>query len=181
MHPDDPRRSVDAPIRGVLFGIVAFGIVIVGAVVFGAAAAVVPALHDASDAAAVAVTGFLLVVGAAVHVTRWLREPLDEELRANAWYTARERYPEDAMLALVVAGWVPVAVAVSLFVMLWAHLNDPNPALRGAWAVLGVPPIVAAWLFAATAWLDACRDAIARAIGESNRRFRRYWANLGGS
>jgi hypothetical protein len=42
-----------------------------------------------------------------------------------------------------------------------------------------VPQIVAAWLFATTAWLDSCRDELARAIGESERRFRSYWANVG--
>jgi hypothetical protein len=105
---------------------------------------------------------------------------MPEETLARAWHSAREIDAADAMLALAVAGWVPVALAAALVVMTWPHLNDPNPALRGAWAVLGLPPIAAAWILATNAWLLACREGIARAEAESQRRFRGYWANVGG-
>ena len=102
-----------------------------------------------------------------------------EEALAGAWHAAREVDPADALLALGVAGWVPVAIAAALVVMTWPHLNDPNPALRGAWAVLGVPTILLAWILATNAWLHGCRASLADAEAESRRRFRGYWANAG--
>jgi hypothetical protein len=179
MHPDDPRAEVEAPVRHGLVRIIARGLVLVGVTLAAALCPVVPTLHHHADAIAVAVVAMLYLVALVAFVERKVRPPLDPAVRAGAWFKAREIDDDDAMLALVIAGWVPVALAAALVVMVWPHLNDPNLQLRGAWAVIAVPQIVAAWLFATTAWLDSCRDEIARAIGESERRFRSYWANVG--
>lgn len=179
MDPDDPQHAVEAPIRGALYRVIGVGLGLVAVVLIGAVAPAIPALRGMGNGVAVAVTATLVLYGCAVPLVRRLRSPIDDAVRASAWYKAREIAPEDTMLALVFAGWVPVALAAALVMMMWPHLNDPNPALRGAWAVIGIPPVVAAWVFATTAWLDACRDILARAIGESDRRFRSYWANVG--
>ena len=129
--------------------------------------------------AAIGVIAILLGYALLVRGLRLFRGHLPEEALGGAWHKAREIDPADAMLALLIAGWVPVALAASLAAMAWTHLNDPNPALRGAWAVLGLPPIAVAWILATNAWLTACRETLARAEAESRRRFRGYWANPG--
>jgi hypothetical protein len=120
---------------------------------------------------------FLYVVLA--HARRAVHGPVSAEARIEAWDRAKQVEPDDATLALLVTGWVPVGLLVALSVLLWPHLTDPNPALAAAWAVLGVPPVVLAWLLASSTWLDASRDDLARAEGESDAVFRRYWANVG--
>jgi len=179
MPAEDPRTEVEAPVRHALVRIVARGFVLVAVTLAAVLCPVIPALHEAADAVAFIVVALLYLYALAIAIERRVRAPLDPQVRANAWYKAREIDDGDAMLALVIAGWVPVALAAALVVMVWPHLNDPNPQLRGAWAVIALPQIVASWLFASAAWLDSCRDELARAIGESERRFRNYWANVG--
>ncbi len=179
MQPADPRTEVEAPVRHALVRIVARGFVLVGVTLALVLCPAIPGLHEAADTVAIVVVALLYLYALVIAVERRVRAPLDPRVRANAWYKAREIDDGDAMLALVIAGWVPVALAAALVVMVWPHLNDPNPQLRGAWAVIALPQIVASWLFASTAWLDSCRDELARAIGEAERRFRNYWANVG--
>lgn len=179
MHADDPRNEVEAPVRRALIRIVVRGFVLVGITLAAVLCPAIPALHAQADGVAIAVVALLYTFALVVAVERRVRTPVDQSVRASAWYKAREIDEGDAMLALVIAGWVPVALAAALIVMIWPHLNDPNPQLRGAWAVIAVPQVVAAWLFATTGWLESCRDELARAIGESERRFRSYWANVG--
>ncbi len=126
-------------------------------------------------AAPLILLGYVLVVNGA----RLLRGRVPVTAREAAWAKAREVDEADAWLGRMVAGWVPVGLALALGVLLWPHLTDPNPALACAWAVLGLPPIAIAWLVASSSWLDACRDDLARAEEESEARFRRYWANPG--
>jgi hypothetical protein len=179
MYADDPRNEVEAPVRHALVRIIVRGLVLVGITLAAVLCPVIPALHTHADGVAIAVVALLYLYALVVALERRFRTPIEQPVRASAWYKAREIDDGDAMLALVIAGWVPVALAAALIVMIWPHLNDPNPQLRGAWAVIAVPQAVAAWLFATTAWLDSCRDELARAIGESERRFRSYWANVG--
>lgn len=180
MEAADPRFQVEAPVRGALNGVMVHGIGLVGIV---AALAFVPgAVHAAADlrygaiaAAVVVLVGF----AAAVRILAARHGRPDPALRDVAWSKAQELDAEDAMLGLLVAGWVPVALALALGVALWPHLTDPDGALAAAWVVLGVPPVVVAWIAAVDAWGDLCRDSLARAEVESAIRFRRYWAELG--
>ena len=176
----DPRAQVEAPIRGALTGVMANGI---GLVVAVAAIAFVPhALHadlsiryGAVAAAVVALVGYSV----AVRVLALLHGRPSPALRDLAWSRASELDAEDAMLSLLVAGWVPVALALALALLLWPHLTSPDPGVSAAVVVFGVPPVVLAWVLAADAWGDACRDSLARAELESQLRFRSYWATLG--
>lgn len=102
-----------------------------------------------------------------------------DDAREAAWTRAAEVDPDDAALGRLVSAWVPIGLLLSLVLLLWPHLTDRNPALAAAWSVLGVPPMVFAWLVASFTWLDGCRDDLARAEGEADARFRRYWANVG--
>lgn len=79
-------------------------------------------------------------------------------------------------MSLLVAGWVPVALLLALILIAWPPLMDPDGAVALVWMVLGLPPMVVAWILATSAWLDACRDDLARAEHEADLRFRTYWA-----
>jgi len=186
VDPSDPRQRVEAPVRRALASIAVRGVLVVVGVLAVILGPRIPALrlpgptaHALADATAIGVTVVLLAYSLLVRLVRRIRSRIPDDALARAWHAAREIDPPDALLALAVAGWVPVAIGVALLLMTWPHLNDPDPALRGAWAVLGLPPIAVAWILATNAWLHACRESLARAEAESRRRFRGYWANPG--
>ncbi|HEY3333916.1 MAG TPA: hypothetical protein VGK16_01670 [Candidatus Limnocylindrales bacterium] len=180
MDRDDPRNDVEAPVRRALLSLVARGAALVGVVLVLVLAPGLPLFAPApglDDIVAIAVPLLLFAYGAAVLVDRRRHGRPPEEAREAAWFRARAIEPADAMLALLVAGWVPVALLAALVVLAWPHLNDPSPATRGVWGAFGAPALAASWLVAANLWLEATRDKLARAIGESEHRFRSYWAN----
>lgn len=166
--------------RGALVGVMGRGLALVAAT---ALLALWPlaAKPDGQvrDAFAGLSLGVLLVYGIWVRTSQALRGRPSEEDRSLAWHRAKEVDGEDASLGLLVAGWVPAGLVLTLGLLLWPHVTDPDPATASSWVVLGVPPFAVAWLFATTAWLDACRDDLARAEHESEVRLRRYWANVG--
>ena len=85
----------------------------------------------------------------------------------------------DAALGLLIAGWVPVALATALIVLVGPHFAEPDLEVRGMWWAFGIPVLLGGWIVATNGWLDATRDELARALGESDRRFRAYWADPG--
>ncbi len=171
---------MEAPVRRELARLVARGLALVAAV---GALAVCPLLFELDvrtcDRIAMIAPAILLGYVLLVHVRRQVRGGAPGDAREAAWSRAAEVDHDDAALGRFISGWVPVGLLVALIFLLWPHLTDENPALAAAWSVLGMPPIVFAWLFASSTWLDACRDDLARAEGESDARFRRYWANVG--
>ena len=177
----DPRMLVEEPVRHELAWLVVRGVTLVAVI---AALAVLPAMASLDvptcDQIAVAAVILLLAYALGVNALRLARGRATPSARLEAWDRAREVDPDDAMLGRMVAVWVPIGLLAALSLLVWPHCTDPNPALACAWVVLGLPPIVAAWMFASTTWLDSCRDDLARAEGESRARFRRYWANPGG-
>ena len=56
---------------------------------------------------------------------------------------------------------------------------EPDLEVRGAWWAFGIPVLLSGWIVATNGWLEATRDELARALGESDRRFRAYWADPG--
>jgi hypothetical protein len=101
------------------------------------------------------------------------------EDRALAWDRAKEIDSEDATMGLLVAGWVPVGLALVLVLLFWPNLTDDDPVRAAIWVVMAVPPAVVGWILATLAWLDACRDDLARAEAEAQVRLRTYWSNVG--
>jgi hypothetical protein len=182
MQSNNPQHDVEAPVRRALLWLVVRGVVLVGVVLALVLAPRLPALAPLAyiDAAVAIVVSLLLfgLAGAALVERRVLGRPSDEA-RAGAWFRAREVEPADAMLALVVAGWVPVALLAGLVVLAWPNFTDPAAGTRAAWWAIGTPALGAAWLVAVAAWLETIRDVLARAVGDSERRFRSYWANPG--
>ncbi len=176
----DPRSQVEAPVRGALAGVMGRGLALVGVMALLALWPVVARPDtQARDAIAGIAVGVLAAYGIAVRAMARINGRPPEDARALAWARAQEIDSEDASLSLLVAGWVPAGLVLAIGLLLWPHLTDTNPALAAAWVVLGVPPFALAWLFVTTAWLDACRDDLARAEEESDTRSRRYWANVG--
>ena len=176
----DPRLLVEAPVRRALAWLILRGVALVGAIAALAACPHVFELDVATcDSLAMAAPAILLGYATIVHAHRLLRGRVSDDARAEAWDRAKAVDVDDATLGLLVTGWVPVGLFVALFVVLWPHLTDANPALAAAWAVFGVPTIVLAWLVASSTWLDASRDDLARAEGDSDAALRRYWANVG--
>lgn len=179
MDREDPRRSVEAPVRRAMVALVVRGVALVGAVLLLALLPTVPAFGWLRSVAVWAVPAVLFGYAVLVVVERRVRGRPEESLRATAWFRAREVDDADAMLALLIAGWVPVALLVGLVLLAWPGLNDHDAATRGIWGAIGVPTLAAAWLIAANTWLEATRDELARALADADRRFRSYWANLG--
>jgi hypothetical protein len=176
----DPRTQVEAPVRGALVGVMGRGLALVAMVSLLALWPIVAHPEVAMrDAIAGIVFAVLIGYGAWVLISQHRHGQASEEAREVAWDRAREIDSDDASLGLLVAGWVPVGLLLALGLLLWPHFTDPNPAIAAAWVVLGLPPFVAAWLVVTTAWLDGCRDDLARAEQESDTRLRSYWANLG--
>lgn len=178
--PGDPRGAIDAPVRRELQSLVVRGLLLFIVVASLAVCPIVCGLGpDARDAVAMAAPLVLFGYGLAVHARRRLLGPLAEDQRAFAWTRAGEVDADDALLARLVWAWLPIGLLAALILLVWPHITDPNPALACAWAVLGLPPIVAAWLFASSTWLAAAQDDLARAERASDALFRSYWANLG--
>lgn len=180
MNVPDPRQLVEAPVRRELMWLVARGMALVAVV---AAIALLPLAFELDvptcDRLAMAAPAILIGYALLIQLRRQRHGGAPDDAREAAWTRAAEVDPDDAALGRLVSTWVPIGLLLSLILLLWPHLTDENPALAAAWSVLGVPPVVLAWLLASSTWLDGCRDDLARAEGEADARFRRYWANVG--
>jgi hypothetical protein len=176
----DPRIQVEAPVRGALAGVMARGLALVGAMALLALWSVVARpMSEVRDALAYGGPALLLGYALWVRAGMRIRGLADERDRRLAWVRARRVDPADAALGRMVAAWVPVGLLLTLGVLLWPNLTNPDWRIAEAWIVLGLPPYALAWLVAATTWLEACRDDLARAEREADDRFRGYWANPG--
>jgi hypothetical protein len=172
--PDlDPAHAVAQPISRALDS------VIIGAVAsFALAIATVLTavltpdgpLHEIAHFGLVGVMGFAVVVRA-IHVMG-----RHATVDPDAWTQARAVHRWDTDLALVLTIAVPLAWLAGSITIVVHHI----PALHGPSLVLGALMPVAAtlWILASFAWHDFCRDRIAAALDESNRRYRQYWRDL---
>ena len=180
MHqPLDPRHEVEAPVRRALAALVFRGVALVALVTALVLLPSHPALGGLRDPATALVPIVLFGVAGLLRIERRVRGRPDDDARAAAWTRARAVDEADTTLALVVAGWVPVALAAALVVLVGPHFSEPDLEVRGAWWGFGIPLLLTAWIVATNAWLDATRDELARACGEADRRFRAYWADPG--
>jgi hypothetical protein len=179
MHDTDPQRAVEAPVRRALGRLVLRGVALVAIVLTLVLAPTLPALAWSRDLATALIPIVLFGVVGLLRLERHVRGRPSDAARADAWARARAVDDADAMLALGVAGWVPVALAAALIVLVGPHFAEPDLEIRGAWWAFGIPLLLAAWVVATNAWFEAARDELAFALGESDRRFRAYWADPG--
>ncbi len=176
----DPRSVVEAPVRGALAGVMGRGLALVAAFVMLAAWPLLanPA-DEVRDAVIVLGIGLLFAYAIWVRIAQHLGTRPSPEDRALAWDRAKEVDGEDATMGLIVAGWVPVGLVLAMGLMLWPNLTDEDPVRVSIWVIMALPPTTVGWLLATTAWLDSCRDDLARAEAEAQILLRTYWANVG--
>jgi hypothetical protein len=179
MRDTDPQQMVDAPVRRALLELVGRGIALVAVVLLLVLGPSLPALSWTRDLATVLLAAALFGVAALVRLERHVRGRPSEAARSDAWARARGVDEGDAALGLLIAGWVPVMLAAGLIVLVGPHVADANLEVRGVWWAFGIPVLLGGWIVATNGWLDATRDELARALGESDRRFRAYWADPG--
>lgn len=165
----DPSAVVEAPIRGALDAIV-----VRGTVAFALAVGVVigsfnPDFHPFAHVALPLAVAAYLAIRLVIRLTRPGVDP------SGAWRTAQTVAPGAARLAKLVAVAVPFGAALAAWSLALHHIDAPDrPVLVGFVA----PMYVLLWLAASGAWLDECRDRLARAELESRDRFRMYWARI---
>ncbi len=172
LGPDDVSEPVSRALDTlILVAAASFGLSVL------AVLATVAALESQVDAIAHAALPGLM---GAVVVVRGLyvlvRRP---RARDDAWDRARAVSRVDARLAEILAFAVPIAWLVGCVGILVRH----GSGLHGFAAVLGIwlPLAAALWIFATFAWVDACKERIASAVDESDRRYRQYWRDIGRS
>ena len=170
----DPDAQVAAPVRTALefvllrgaasFAVAAFAVVL---------PVVVPTagLRVIGDLALPGVLVFVIVARALHVVLRHAR--IDG---SRAWSRAAQVDHGEATIAAAVAVIVPVAWFVGLTAVL---LRQSTEAVGLASAVMVWAPIgLFLWLGATMAWAEDCRERLALALAESDRRFRAYWSDL---
>jgi hypothetical protein len=130
-------------------------------------------LHEVAHFALVGVMGAILIARG-IHVFR--REPPGAH---DAWARAGAVHASDARLARILIVAVPLAWLVGGLTIIVHHIG----VLHGPGLVIGVwlPVAAAAWIMASFAWHDFCRDRIAAALDESDRKYREYWLNVADS
>jgi hypothetical protein len=170
----DPAKAVAQPVtraldRLIIGAAAAFALSI--AAVLAAVTAVDGPMHDYGHFALFGVMG-LVILARAVHVVRRRHEP-----NANAWAHAQQLHGTDAVLARALTVSVPVAWLAGAGMILAHHEAVVHPAVPLMAAALPVAAVV--WVLASLSWHDYCRDRIATALEESDRRYRAYWKDLG--
>lgn len=169
----DPAATVDEPVRRGLEMVMTRG---VAAFAVGLLAVLVTAIsaegpihefaHFALPMLLVAV-----VVARIAHVVL-ARDAPDGE---GVWQRAHAIARTETQLAGVAAVAVPVMWAIGGGAILVRHAGHDLDVVVGFWIPFGV----VVWGAASVAWLDDCRERLALALRESDRRFRTYWRNPG--
>jgi hypothetical protein len=169
----DPARAVAQPVARALDSVIILAAASFAISIAAALSAVLTPdglFHEVAHFALVGLMGFV-VLARALHVVR-----RDGERDPAAWNRARaiHRWDTDLARALTVA--VPVAWLGGGVTVLVHHIG----VLHGPGLVVGVwlPVAAAVWVVASFAWHDFCRDRIADALDEADRRYREYWQDV---
>ena len=166
----DTREFVDAPIRRALDAIVLSGTLLFGLTTVMVFAAFVPEFHPIGHVLVFVIPGGYLAWRV---VARLLAAPIDP---SGAWSRAFAVDPGSARLAVLVVLAVPLGLFMAAGSLAIHHLGMPESA-GFVYGVIG-PAFILLWLAATAAWLDACRDRLARAALASEELFRSYWASI---
>lgn len=169
----DPARAVAQPVSRALDSVI-----ILAAASFAISiAAALSAMftpeglsHEVAHFALVGLMG-LVILARALRVVRRAgeRDPA-------AWNRARAMHRWDTDLARALTFAVPVAWLAGGVTVLVHHIG----VLHGPGLVVGVwlPVAAAVWVVASFAWHDFCRDRIADALEEADRKYREYWQDI---
>ncbi len=172
----DPRAAVAEPVHRalefhVLRGAASFAVAVLAVVV-----TVAPFDEPLRTAGLLALPAVLVfvVVARGLHVA--LRRPISLE---DTWRRAHAIERHETELAAFVAIAVPLAWLAGLGAILSRTVAtlDAGPAVLAIW----LPLSLALWALATIAWAGDCRERLAIALVESDRRFRSYWQTVGRS
>lgn len=171
----DPAIDVDEPVRRGLEllmtrGVASFAIGVLAVVVTAVSAEGV--LHQVGHLALPGLLVFV-VVARTVHVALTRDAPADEGVWRRVFGIART----ETLLAAVVAAAVPAMWALGGIAILLRHTH--HDAELGVVVGFWIPVGIILWGSATVAWLEDCRERLARAVRESERRFRTYWRDVG--
>lgn len=170
----DPVRAVAEPVaralNALILGATAAFALTVGAVLMAMFAPDGP-IHEYGHLA-LPVLMAVVVAARGVHIIRRRRAP-----DPDAWGLAQRLHGWDAVLARGLTVSVPLAWLVGAITVIAHHESVLHPALpiMAAW----LPMAATVWILASFAWYDFCRDRVAAALDESDRRYRTYWKDLG--
>ena len=130
-------------------------------------------VHDISH---LALPGLLLGIIARRFVQQ--RRAADSDLVLDgAWSRAREARSRETVLAAIITGAVPIMWLVGGAAIFVRHAHDVVDVAL----IVGVfiPIGVGIWGVATSSWLAGARERLARALRDTDRRFRAYWQNIG--
>lgn len=115
--------------------------------------------------------GYALLSALAGARRRWAR-PTD------AWSRAAAADSREALVATLVVAALPAGALLACLASLGPEVM--NPAQRAIAITFYAPATLGLWFLAVTTWVGQCETALARAVVESDRRFRDYWSSLAG-
>lgn len=170
----DPDAQVAAPVRTALEFVLLRG---AASFAVAALAVVLPVMVPTADLRLVGdlalpgVLGFVIVARTLHVVLR--RTRIDG---SGAWSRASHVDHGETLIAAAIAAVVPVAWFAGLSAVLLRQTAEPVALASTVmvWAPLGL----FLWLGATLAWAEDCRERLAVALAESDRRFRAYWSDL---
>jgi len=167
----DPRAHLEAPIVAALNGIVRRGVIGFALV---AAVAALPLLVHLDDsvhfAAHVALPAGWVAYAIISVVLAYLRR---QRVQGDPWHAAAEADPSLTAFArmvtgFMIGGWLAAVVGV----IVHHHVSTTQDILRTL--SVDLPVLLGAWGLASWAWTRAARRSLARAVADSEGRFRRY-------
>jgi hypothetical protein len=169
----DPAHAVAQPVARALDSLIVGAAASFALSVAAVLTAVLPAeglAHEVAHFALVGVMGVVLIARG-IHVLR--RERMSDP---DAWTRARALHRSDTHIAQALTVGVPLAWLGGGVTIIVHHVG----VLHGPGLVIGVwlPVAAAVWVLASFSWHDFCRDRIAAALDESDRRYREYWRDL---
>lgn len=177
-HTRDPRADVEAPVVHALELIIARGAASFAVAVLTVLLSILayPGHVDAVGHLALPVLLVFVALARAVHLAITRDDRVDGQ---GAWSRAADIDPWNARFAALVVFLVPAAWLIGGMAILARHTGtrEELAAVVGVWGPLGA----ASWFAATLAWLGDCRERLARSLVESERRFRRYWTEVGRS
>jgi hypothetical protein len=171
----DPAIHIDEPVRRGLEllmtrGVASFAVGLLAVVVTAVSADGL--LHQVGHLALPGLLAFV-VVARTVHVVLTRDAPPDDAVWRRVLGIART----ETVMAAAVAAAVPAMWALGGIAILLRHTH--HDAELGVVVGFWIPVGIILWGSATVAWLDDCRERLARAVRESERRFRTYWRNVG--
>jgi hypothetical protein len=171
----DPSVVVAQPVARALHALIIGAVASFALSVAAALTAVLSPEGLAHEVAHFALVGVMscIVLARGVHVLRH-----GPNTDPDAWARARAVHRSDADLARVLTVSVPLAWLGGGVTIIVHHIG----VLHGPGLVIGIwlPVAAAVWVLASFAWHDFWRDRIARALDESDRKYREYWRDLAG-